>query len=73
MWEEDIEGNITMNIKTTDLNVLLIEEYAETDQFATIDTNRTTITGKGIRAHFDNSLVEILHHEQTIIDHPNKI
>ena len=35
MWEEDIEGNITMNIKTTDLNVLLIEEYAETDQFAT--------------------------------------
>ncbi len=73
IWEENIDGNITMNIETTDLNVLLVEEYAETDQFATIDTNTTTVTGKGIRAHFDNSLVEILNHEQTIIVHPDKI
>ena len=73
IWEKNIYGNITMNIETTDLNVLLVEEYAETNQSATIVTNKTTVIGKGIRAHFDNSFLEILNHEQTIIARPDKI
>lgn len=73
LWEENGAGEVTLNVETTEVRVLLLEEYAETDQNATIVANGTTVTGRGVRAHFDESRMEILFHEQTIITQPDSI
>jgi lipopolysaccharide export system protein LptC len=71
MWIENASGQVTLNVDTTE--VLLLEEYAETDQNATIVAKRTTVKGRGIRAHFDDNRLEILDHEQTTIAPPDRI
>ena len=73
MWIEDAAGKVTLNVDTTEVRVLLLEEYAETDQNATIVAKRTTVKGRGIRAHFDDNRLEILDHEQTTIAPPDRI
>ena len=73
MWEENDAGETILNIETSDVRVLVFEEYAETDQNATIVGKRTTITGKGVRANFKESRLEILDHEQTIISKSDDI
>jgi lipopolysaccharide export system protein LptC len=67
MREENTSGEVILNVETTEVRVLLVEEYAETDQYVTIIAKNATITGRGVRAHFDESRLEILSHEQTII------
>jgi len=67
MWEENPSGEVILNVETTEVRVLLVDEYAETDQYVTIVAKNATITGRGVRAHFDESRLEILSHEQTII------
>jgi lipopolysaccharide export system protein LptC len=73
MWEENNTGEITLNVETSDVRILVLEEYAETDQNATIVGKRTTIKGRGVRANFKDSQLEILNHEQSIISQPDKI
>jgi LPS export ABC transporter protein LptC len=72
LWEEDGEGDVALNVDTTEVKVLLLEEYAETDQNATIVAKGTTVTGRGFRAHFAESRLEILFHEQTVITQPDR-
>lgn len=67
MWEIDENGIIDMRVETSDVKVLLMEEYAETDQYATIISKGSTITGTGMRAHFKDSRLEVLNHERTVI------
>lgn len=73
MWEQNSEGETTLNVETSEVRILVLEEYAETDQNATIVGKRTTIRGRGVRAHFKDSQLEILDHEQTIITQPDSI
>lgn len=73
MWIENEAGQVRLNVDTTEVRVLLLEEYAETDQNATIVAKRTTVKGRGIRAHFAENRLEILNHEQTTIAPPDKI
>jgi len=68
VWELDEKGNSTVEINTTDVRVLLDDEYAETDQYATIVTNSSTITGTGMRAFFPERRLEIINHDKTTID-----
>lgn len=70
MWIEDPAGVPRLDVHTSEVRVLLLEEYAETDQNATIVAKRATVTGRGIRAHFDENRLEILDHEQTTIKPP---
>lgn len=70
MWIENAAGEVSLDVRTTEVRVLLLEEYAETDQNATITAKRATVTGRGIRAHFDENRLEILNHEQTTITPP---
>lgn len=70
MWENDDLGNRALQVDTSEVRVLLDEDYAETDQYATIKSKRTTITGKGMRAYFNDSRLEVIHHEKTIIEQP---
>lgn len=67
MWEEDEAGGRIMEINTSEVRVLTEEEYAETDKYATINRDRTTITGTGMRAHFKDSRLEVIDHERTVI------
>lgn len=67
MWEEGETGERIMEVNTSEVRVLTEEEYAETDKYATINKDRTTITGTGMRAHFKDSRLEIIDHERTVI------
>jgi len=68
LWENDATGQRTLQVNTSKANVLLEQDYAETDQPATIKTRRTTITGIGLRAYFDDSRLEVLKNVHTQID-----
>lgn len=67
MWEYDIEGNYVMQVDTSEVRVLLNDEYAETDKYATITTNSSIITGTGMRAFLPDSRLEVINHDKTTI------
>jgi len=67
MWENDESGKRSIEVKTSEVRVLTEEEYAETDKYATINKDRTTIRGTGIRAYFKDSRLEIIDHKKTVI------
>lgn len=73
MWEENSDGIPTLSVDTWDVKILVLEEYAETDQNATITGKHMIITGQGVRAHFKDSRLEILNHEKTVITDPDTI
>ncbi|MEX2354065.1 MAG: LPS export ABC transporter periplasmic protein LptC [Gammaproteobacteria bacterium] len=73
LWEENESGEVILNVDTTEVRVLILEEYAETNENATIVAGKATITGRGVRAYFDESRLEILFHDQTIIDNSEDI
>jgi LPS export ABC transporter protein LptC len=57
-----------MQVNTSKAHVLLEQNYAETDQPATIKTKRTVINGIGMRAYFDDSRLEVLKDVHTYIE-----
>lgn len=68
MWIHDENGNPKLEVNTTETRVLLEEEYAETDQYATIVTKDSTITGTGMGANLFDRRLKIFNHEKTIIN-----
>jgi lipopolysaccharide export system protein LptC len=68
LWENDEAGERILQINTSKANVLLELDYAETDQPATIKARRTTITGIGMRAYFEDSRLEVLKDVHTYIE-----
>ena len=70
MWEDNELGVRTLQVDTSEAKVLIEEDYAETDQYARIKSNRTTITGTGMRAYFNDNRLEVIDHEKTIIEQP---
>ena len=68
LWEDDELGQRTLQVDTTEVRVLMDDEYAETDQPATIFSNHSTIKGSGMRAYLKESRLEVLKHERTTIE-----
>lgn len=68
LWEDDENGERILQVNTSRAQVLIDQDYAETDQPATIKTRRTTIKGIGLRAYFDDSRLEILKDVHTHIE-----
>ncbi len=68
MWEYDDAGSPVLEVSTSHVTVLLDEEYAETDRYATIVTNTAVITGTGMRAHLPEGRLEVINHEKTTIN-----
>ena len=68
MREYDETGDPVLEVSTTNVKVLLEEEYAETDNHATIVTNTAVITGMGMRAYLPENRMEVINHEKTILD-----
>ena len=71
LWEDDELGRRTLQVDTTEVRVLMDDQYAETDQPATIVSNHSTVKGSGLRAYLKENRVEVLRHEKTIIEHSN--
>ena len=67
MWEDDEFGNRILQINTSEAKILPDLKYAETEKFTTIISHRSTITGMGMRSHFDESRLEILNNVHTTI------
>ena len=68
LWEDNELGQRTLQVDTTEVRVLMDDEYAETDQPATIFSNHSTIKGSGMRAYLKESRLEVLRHEKTTIE-----
>ena len=68
MWEYDDTGSPVLEVSTSHVKVLLDEEYAETDNYATIVTSTAVITGTGMRAYLPESRLEVIKHEKTTIN-----
>lgn len=68
LWQNDASGEQSLEVKTSQARVLMKEEYAETDKYATIITKRATITGTGMKAYLKDSRLEVIKHEKTIIE-----
>ena len=67
MWQLDAEGKRTLDIDTTDVRVLVEQNYAETDEYARITTDDAIITGTGMKSYLQENRLEIAQHEKTII------
>lgn len=67
LWEEDAEGNIRMEITSTDVKILPELEYAETEKPATLTRGRITVNTTGMRAWMKESRIEFLNNVHTII------
>ena len=65
--EHDAAGDIVLQITTEKAQLLLNQNYAETDSYARIDTGRTSITGTGMQADFDDGKLRVLNDVRTII------
>jgi len=68
LWENDDIGERVLQVDTSEAHVLLEQDYAETDKPTTIKTKRTTVTGIGMRAYFDDSRLEVLKDVHTYIE-----
>lgn len=64
----DQEGNQTLKVITTDVRVLVDEEYAETDQHATLIGTSSVTNAEGLRAYLQDDRLELLNNVQTQID-----
>ena len=67
MIEYDDAGKPALQVNTSSARVLPNDNYAETDDFAKITTRRATITGKGMRAFFNDGRLKILKNVRTTI------
>jgi len=67
LWEEDTEGNVRMEIISSDLKILPGQEYAETEQPATLTRGRITVNTTGMRAWMKENRMEFLNNVHTII------
>lgn len=68
LWEDDENGVRILQVDTSKAQVLVDQEYAETDQPSVIKTRRTTIRGIGLRAYFNDSRLEVLKDVHTYIE-----
>lgn len=68
LWEDNEAGARVLQVDTSEVRVLMNDEYAETDRPATIVSKRSTVTGTGMRAYFKDSRLEVMDHDRTTIE-----
>jgi len=68
LWEDNEEGERVLQVDTSRAQILIDQEYAETNERAVIKTRRTTVSGTGLRAYFNDSRLEVLKDVHTIIE-----
>ena len=60
MWQDDHAGERLFEIVTSDVRILMDQEYAETDKPAVLTGRKTTLKATGVRAYLQESRLELL-------------
>ena len=60
LWQDNHDGIRELEVITADVRVLLDQDYAETDQHATIKSFRSVVNTDGLRAYFKKNRIELL-------------
>lgn len=60
LWQDNYEGQRELEVNTTEVRVLLKEDYAETSEHATIKGIRTIINSVGVKAYFATDRIELM-------------
>ncbi|MBM2829588.1 MAG: hypothetical protein HW411_378 [Gammaproteobacteria bacterium] len=61
LWQDDEAGERKLEVITSDVRILMDQEYAETDKPATLTSKRTIVNSTGVRAYFKENRLELLH------------
>jgi len=61
LWQDDEAGERKLEIITSDVKILMDQEYAETDKPATMTGKRMIVNSTGVRAYFKENRLELLH------------
>lgn len=73
LWQNDLQGQRELEIITSDVKILMEEEYAETDEPATLIGKKTTVHAIGVRAYLKESRLELLNNVRgTILPENNR-
>ncbi len=67
LWDEDAEGNVRMEIISSDVKILPDQEYAETEKPAKLTRGNITVNTTGMRVWMKESRLELLNNVHTII------
>ncbi len=65
--EDNADGGRRFEIITSDVRILVSQEYAETDKPAELIGDRTNITATGVRAYLKENRLELLKNVHTTI------
>ncbi len=71
LWQDDDAGLRELEVITSDVRVLLDQDYAETDSHATIKKQNSVVDADGVRAYFKQNRLELLNNVQGKL-HPKK-
>ena len=58
--QNDINNELELRVDTSDVRILMDQDYAETDKHALITGKRTVVNTTGMRAYFKQNRIELL-------------
>ncbi len=58
--QEGVNGELELQVNTSDVRILMDQDYAETDKYSVITGKRTVINSVGMRAYFKQNRIELL-------------
>lgn len=67
LWQNDAAGNKNLEIITSDVRILVNQDYAETDKPSTFINKDTTVKGTGVKAYLKEGRVKLLHNVHATI------
>lgn len=66
-WEHDSNGQLILEVTTSEARVFPERDYAETDKPATLSTSKTTTDSIGMKAYMKEGRIEMLNQVHTTI------
>lgn len=66
-WEHDSDGQLILEVTTSEARVFPERDYAETDKPATLSTSKTTTDSIGMKAYMEEGRIEMLNQVHTTI------
>jgi len=71
LWQNDATGNKSLEIITSDVRILVNQDYAETDKPSTFIGKGTTVKGTGVKAYLKEGRLQLLHKVHATISSEN--
>jgi len=71
LWQNDATGNKSLEIITSDVRILVNQDYAETDKPSTFIGKGTTVKVTGVKAYLKEGRLQLLHKVHATISSEN--